>query len=321
MLQRTRLSDDELAARSEHGARQGIAQSLRFGVSTVGDISRQCSVTRPILARSPLRAVSYGEVMAMAQRRGRLEEHIAVAADSACRTSRLQIGISPHAPYSVEPQGYQRCLQVARQRALPLTTHLAESAAELPFLFDHSGPLRELWDAWLTWDDRVPRYAGGPIRFARDLGLLDYPSLLAHVNYVDDEELDILARGQASVVYCPRTHAFFAHPPHRFRDMLARGINVCLGTDSCASSSDLDLRAELRLEKQLAPAMPLQEMLALVTSNAAAALGLQQVTGDLRPGLAADLLVLAGPPESLLDATTSPAALLVAGQEAVRESL
>jgi cytosine/adenosine deaminase-related metal-dependent hydrolase len=314
MLTRTRLPEQQLQTRSEHGVRTGIAQCLRYGVTTVGDISRQCSLTRPILRDSPLRAVSFGEVMAMAQRRGLLEDRLALAASRACETRRLRIGITPHAPYSVEADGYRRCLAVARQQGMPLSTHLAESAAEAGFLKEHSGPLRELWDAWLTWDEHVPRYDGGPIRYARDLGLLEYPTLLAHVNYIDDEELDVLAGGQASVVYCPRTHRFFGHPPHRFQEMLARGVNVCIGTDSCASSENLDLRADLRLVRQLAPHLPLRLLLQMVTTRPARALGLERLSGDLRAGLTADLLLIAAAPAHVMDESARVAAVYVDGE-------
>ena len=49
-----------------------------------------------------------------------------------------------------------------------------------------------------------------------------------------------------TIVYCPRTHAAFGHPPHPFREFLARGVRVALGTDSLASNPDLDLLAEAR---------------------------------------------------------------------------
>ena len=314
MLTRTRIPDDELAQRSAHGAREGIAQCLRYGVTTVGDISRQCHITRPILRDSPLRVISYGEVMAMAQRRSLLQPLLERAADRACQSDRLIIGLTPHAPYSIESDGYRACLQRAIADSMPLATHLAESDAEAEFLASHSGPLRDLWDAWLTWDDRVPRHAGGPIRYARDLGLLDYPTLLAHVNYADDDELAILAAGRASVVYCPRTHDFFGHPPHRFRQMLACGINVALGTDSCASSPDLNLLDDLRLLHRLYPAVPMETLFAMATLNGAKALGLAHEVGSLTPGKAADMVAfpIAGPAplRAILESAIAPLPIL-----------
>src|SRR5207302_10539659 len=108
---------------------------------------------------------------------------------------------------------------------------------------------------------------------ANAIGLLDYPTVLAHVNYCDDVDLDLLARGRAGVVYTPRTHAYFGHPPHRWRDMLARGINVAVGTDSCASSPDLNLVDDLRLLHRLAPEVPAQTLWEMATIRGARAIG------------------------------------------------
>jgi aminodeoxyfutalosine deaminase len=290
MLQRTRITPEEMQSKVTKAIDIGVAQSLKFGVTTVGDISRQVHLTRPLLKDKPLRVISFGEVQAMAQRRGLLEERLAAASDQSLSSTHLKIGVSPHAPYSVEPHGYRRCLEVAQKYHLPLSTHLAESREESEFLSNHSGPLRDLWNAWLTWDDQVPKFAGGPIRFARDLGLLDYPTLLAHVNYCDDEELAILAAGKSSVVFCPRTHSYFDHPPHRWQDMLASGINVSVSTDSCASSPDLNVVNDLRLLRRQYPQVPVQELWHLVTTNPARSLGLENICGALAPGLVADII-------------------------------
>ena len=310
---------DQQAGAIAAATRTGIQQCLRFGVTTVGDISRFCSITRGILRESPLRAVSFGEVLAMGQRRGLLEERLAKAADRSLETESLRTGITPHAPYSIESHGYQRCLAVAQSMGLPLTTHLAETPDEATFLSDHRGPFRELWERIGGWDSQVTRFKGGPIRYADQLGLLDYPTLLAHVNYCDDDELAILARGKASVVYCPRTHAYFGHPPHRWRDMLAAGINVAVGSDSCASSPDLNLVDDLRLLHELATDVAPEILWEMATIRAAKSLGLQYETGSLTPGKSADLTASPttsdAPLREILEAPILPLATWVAGRK------
>lgn len=67
--------------------------------------------------------------------------------DESQRTGRLEIGITPHAPYTVEPQFYTACEVAAHSRGLPLATHLSESPDEATFLAEHRGPFRELWEA------------------------------------------------------------------------------------------------------------------------------------------------------------------------------
>ncbi|MDB5298576.1 MAG: Aminodeoxyfutalosine deaminase [Phycisphaerales bacterium] len=303
---------------TERGIEAGVRQCLRFGVTSVGDISRQCAITRPLLKGGPLRVVSFGEVQAMAQRRGLLEERLTAAVDAKDESDRLRIGVSPHAPYSVELEGYRRCLQVARERGLPLATHLAETPDEAAFLADHSGPFRELWEYLGAWDEEVPTFAGGPIRFARALGLLDYPALLAHVNYCDDGEMSLPAAGRAGVVYCPRTHAYFGHPPHRWRDMLRAGINVAVGTDSCASSPDLNLVDDLRLIHRLAPAAPAHSLWELATVRAARAIGMEDRVGTLEAGKAADFVTFpaAGndPLAGVLESEALPTGVWIAGE-------
>jgi cytosine/adenosine deaminase-related metal-dependent hydrolase len=271
---------------------EGIRQSLRFGVTTLGDITLNPTLTRPLLNASKIRAISFGEVLGMAGRSAQFDQRLAEATDSQHQSESLQIGIEPHAPYSLDLAHYRRCVDFAAQHHLPLATHLAETPHEAPFLAHHQGEFRRLWQALGAWQDDVTQHPGGPIRAMKDVGLLDHtPTLLAHVNYCNDEELDILADSRASVIYCPRTHAYFNHPPHRFRDMLARGINVAIGTDSRASSPDLNLLDDLRLVHCLHPDLPPLTLFELITTRAARALGMQHRVGIITPGAAADFCI------------------------------
>ena len=283
------------APRTEESMKQAIAlatrQCLRFGVTAVGDISKFPRATRPLLAGGPLRVVSYGEVIGMCKGRHRFAPAFEAAIDAACASDYLAIGISPHAPYTVERAGYIRC----RDTGLPLATHLAESPDEAEFLRDHTGPFRDLFEQIGLWEDFAEHFAGGPIRYAQSLGVLDRRALLAHVNYADDNELAILAGGQASIVYCPRTHEYFGHPPHRWRDMLARGINVAVGTDSCASSPDLNLVDDLRVLRRIAPDVPAQMLWEMATIRGARAIGQERNVGSLTVGKAADMVAFPAP--------------------------
>lgn len=277
--------------------RMAVAQCLRFGVTTVGDVSYCCAETRAALASSPLRAVSFGEILALGPARATTDSLLRSSLDDRHAGPRLTIGLAPHAPYTVAPDIYKLCLCLAADRGMPLTTHLAETRFEREFLAAHAGPLRRMWDSISAFDGTglVP-FADGPVHYARTLGLLDHPALLAHVNHCDDGELDALARGRTSVVFCPRTHAYFGHPPHRWREMLARGVNVAVGTDSCASAPDLNVLDDLRLLHGQAPDVPAPLLWELATVRAARAMGLHRV-GDISPGAAADLAVFpcAGP--------------------------
>ena len=319
---------DRVEQAAGEAARRGADESLGFGVTTVGDISKFSAATRPVLAESPLRVVSFGEIQAMAGRRGLLDERLRTATDLRwdgwTDRNRLRVGVSPHAPYTVEPDGYRRCVAWASATHRPICTHLAESPEEADFLRDHDGPLRGIWDAMREWDDAVPRHDdGSPLTFAQRVGLLSTraPVLLAHANYIDDAELDLLAESTASVAFCPRTHAYFGHADHgrhRLPDMLARGINVCVGTDSRASSPDLNLVDDLRRVRHDFPELSAGEVWSLATWRASVGLGQEDTVGSLSPGRFADFAVFPcetprDPLANVLDGDARPIATVISG--------
>src|SRR5262249_37047928 len=104
-----------------------------------------------------------------------------------------------------------------------------------------------------------------------------------------------------SVVYCPRTHAYFGHPPHPFPQLLARGVRVALGTDSLASNPDLDVLAEARFLHRLYPDAPAAPLLHMATVAGAEALDWGDEAGSLTPGKSADLVVVGLPPGESAD--------------------
>jgi cytosine/adenosine deaminase-related metal-dependent hydrolase len=251
----------------------------------------------------------------MSSRRDLLDSRLAAAMNRDFESDHLTCGITPHAPYSVEIAGYDKCRLAAARGDYPLTTHLAESPDEAEFLATAGGPLARLWDKLGGLDDRVPRFPGGPIRMARATGLLDRPTLLAHVNYCDNDEMRILEDGRASVVWCPRTHAYFGHPPHRWREMRRRGIRVMIGTDSAASSGDVNILDDLRLVRRQNPDLSAAALFELVTVQPAQALHLDAGRLDGGP---ADMLAFnaAGddPLASILDDGLAPGIVWIGGK-------
>jgi cytosine/adenosine deaminase-related metal-dependent hydrolase len=322
--------------------RTTINESVAFGVTTLGDISRQVLDTRPEFLRrsnTRIRVVSFGEVLALGAMRHRLEGSLTMALDfdkpRQSKQNLVHAGVSPHAPYTVEGPALQEIIKRALKRRAPIAMHLAENREEADFLRDLSGPLGRSWKVMQrlkTLDDQIPLFEGGPIAWADHHGLLaashKIPVLLAHVNYCSDQDLALLAKSKASVVYCPRTRHYFGHDqvtPHRYRDMLnagGGGVNVCLGTDSLASNPDRNILKEAQLLFQR-DAIPPQLAFDMITWRAAQALGLN--AGRLTPNTLADfiLMPLPTPPTATLDSlltqllheTPAPTAVWIAGQK------
>src|SRR6185295_17366822 len=86
-------------------------------------------------------------------------------------------------------------------------------------------------------------------------------SLIIHGNYLDQEELEFIGahRSRMSLVYCPRTHAYFFHSAYPLGQALSAGVRVALGTDSRASNPDLSLLGEMRHIARAHPPIAAQE--------------------------------------------------------------
>jgi cytosine/adenosine deaminase-related metal-dependent hydrolase len=184
--------------------------------------------------------------------------------------------------------------------------HLAETPGELELLETGAGEFVKFLRELGVWRDDVFTHSSRPLDYVRELARAER-ALAIHGNYLDDEEIDfIAAHPNISVVYCPRTHAFFGHTPHPWRTMLSRQVHLALGTDSRASNPDLSLFAELQFLRKLAPDFDPVHLLELGTINGARALGQDAKTGSLDVGKSADLTVVAlpnashGDPYSLL---------------------
>ncbi len=299
---------------------EGATLSLRCGVTAVGDITRLPRVTRPALCHGRLRVVSFGEVIAIGALRAALRPRLQAATDTAHDSDRLSAAVSPHAPYTCDRRALRACQEAAAAAKMRLCTHLAETVDEEACTLEGSGPLADFLRSVGVWNDSVKHPGLRPVEYADQLGLLSPRTLLAHVNYVSDADLERLARGRAHVAYCPRTHAAFGHIPHRFREMRAAGINVCVGTDSLASNPSLSVLEELRYLRQTFEDLDNREQLEMGTLCGARALGLDDTIGSLEPGKQADLVVVplqpAGDPdplENLLRSDLAPTKVYVAG--------
>lgn len=197
--------------------------------------------------------------------------------------------LSLHAPYSVH---YSLFAPSVRQ-GVPVTIHLAETNDELKLLANHDGPFVAFLEGLGVWFPDALAHSPEQIL---ELTRGPNPVLYAHGNYLSPDA-PIPANG--TIIYCPRTHAAFGHAPHPFREFLARGVRVALGTDGLASNPDLDLLAEARFLHVRYPEFSAAALLRMATLSGASALGWAEETGSLTAGKSADLVVL-----PLIDAET-----------------
>jgi 5-methylthioadenosine/S-adenosylhomocysteine deaminase len=267
-------------------ARLGAAESLASGVTTVGDASFSGAAALACHDLG-LRAIVYlevfggpGSIDAMFEpKRARVADVL---------SDRVQLGISPHAPYTVTFELYAAC----RELGLPVATHLSESQDEQAYTRDGGGP-------WAGFDLLVPPIGTSGIRGLAERGLLDRRVVAAHCVTVDEREIELLAEHDVAVAHCPRSNAVLGCGSAPLRALRHAGVRVGLGTDSPNSAVSLDFFAELRAalfgaraRERDALALTTTEALELATLGGARALGLDDRIGTLEPGKVADLVVV-----------------------------
>lgn len=280
-----RRSDGDAA----HAISAGLAESLAAGVTTVGEIATAPAGAYLASATRPTTVLLQEAIGFSAQR----VDSVYADVERRLMATPTPAGVSPHAPYTVHPRLVERLVGLAAARQAPAAMHMAESQEELDLLATGMGAFRELLEERSMWDSGAIAAGLRPLDYLRMLSAAPR-ALVIHGNYLAVDEIEFIAawRETMSVVYCPRTHAWFGHPPYPLEAMLAAGIRVALGTDSRASNPDLSLLAEMRFAAKQFPSVASETWIRMATSHAADALGLGDQTGALAPGLRADLVAL-----------------------------
>ena len=186
---------------------------------------------------------------------------------------------APHAPYTVSDEPLQSIRTFADELDLPVHIHVHET-------------LHEIEEAQKKTGQR-------PLQRLHELGLVNPALIAVHMTQLNDEEISLMAQAGAHIVHCPESNMKLASGFSPIAKCLAAGINVALGTDGAASNNDLDMFGEMRTAALLgkavagdASAVPAMTALRMATINGAKALGLDNETGSLVIGKAADVIAV-----------------------------
>ncbi len=299
-------------------ARQGLADCHAAGVTTIADTGDSGAVIEA-LAEAGGSGIAYHEVFG--PHPDQLEESLdglraRVRELRRFTSARVQLGVSPHAPYTVSGVLYRAVAAFAAEQALPMAVHLAESAAESALLEDGAGPFAE---AWTRRGIPLPAPLGeSPIGWLDRHGVLGARTLAIHVVRASRRDVVRLRERGSAVAHCPLSNHRHGHGAAPLAELLDAGVRVGVGTDSVASVGRLDLLAEARAARRLA-GLDAARALALATTDAATALGLGDTVGALRPGRWGDAAVVSLPGtadhEGILEA------VLASGPADVRETI
>lgn len=166
-----------------------------------------------------------------------------------------------HAIYSVSEDMVEWVRDFAADNDLNLHIHLAETRKEV--------------------EDCKAAHGGlSPVEYLDRLGVLSPRLLAAHTLWLSPHDIELLASHGVHCIHNINSNTKLASG-YRFlyNEMREAGINVCLGTDGCASSNNLDMLEAMKTSaifqkawREDPSALPLAELMDMATINGAKAL-------------------------------------------------
>jgi 5-methylthioadenosine/S-adenosylhomocysteine deaminase len=192
---------------------------------------------------------------------------------------RLRVEFGPLIPWGCTDATTQETYRLAREWGAGTHIHIAETAVEVEMNLAQRGNRHVEWLA--------------------QVGALGPDLQLVHSVWLDDHELDLIARHGAVVVHCPVSNMYLASGVARVPEMRARGVTVALGSDGPGSNNRQDMLEVLKLTALLhkvhtLDAMVLQpeDVLWMACRGGAQAFGLSEEIGSLEVGKKADVALL-----------------------------
>ena len=187
--------------------------------------------------------------------------------------------IAPHALYTCGTESLKRARRIADKYDIPIHIHLSETKWEV--------------------NEIKNRYRMTPVEYLDSLGFLDEKVLAAHCIWVEDDEIDLLAKRKVGVSHCMESNLKLASGFAPVVTMLMAGIKVTFGTDGAASNNDLNILSEMsttaKVHKALSnnpSVLDAKTVLLMATKWSAEVLGLGDKIGSIEKGKIADIVII-----------------------------
>lgn len=187
------------------------------------------------------------------------------------------IGI--HSVYTTSKETILWATDYARKNGLKIHIHVGESEKE-------------------DLDCKAAHNGMSPVEYLDSLGVLGPDVIAAHTLWISPKDIEILGRRHVNCVHNINSNAKLSSGyKFKWKELSEAGANVCIGTDGCASSNNLDILEAMKTTALFQKAwrkdpseMPLPKLMEMATVNGAKAFGLK--TGLIKEGYDADIQIV-----------------------------
>ena len=192
---------------------------------------------------------------------------------------RIFIWFAPRTPGAVTIETYKEIVAKAKELGIGITMHLAEVKEDVEYF--------------------KKEFNCKPVEFCQKIGMLGSNVVLAHVVWVDNEEIQLLAKTGTHVAHNPSCNMKLGSGLTPVAKMLKAGVNVGLGCDGGPSNDNYDLIEEMKIAAlgqaliNMDPkAITAEEVIEMATIRGAKALGLDKEIGSIEEGKKADIILI-----------------------------
>jgi len=171
-----------------------------------------------------------------------------------------RVGLAPHSVRACPREWLAEIGAYAEGKGLVLHVHADEQPREI--------------------EECLAEHGLRPIELLAETGCLGPRTTIVHGTHADDRELDLLAEAGARVCLCPTTEANLGDGFPPLEGLLARGIPLCIGSDSNVRIDPLEELREIegtaRRQQLRRNVVAVDVLLEIGSAVGAAALGLDQ---------------------------------------------
>jgi len=258
-------------------------EMLKGGVTTYNDMYFYEDAAGKVAKKIGMRAVLGVGILDFPSKSARTSDEYFVNAESFIKDWKgdelITPCIAPHALYTCGTESLKRARRIADKYDIPIHIHLSETKWEV--------------------NEIKNRYRMTPVEYLDSLGFLDEKVLAAHCIWVEDDEIDLLAKRKVGVSHCMESNLKLASGFAPVVTMLMAGIKVTFGTDGAASNNDLNILSEMsttaKVHKALSnnpTVLDAKTVLLMATKWSAEVLGLGDKIGSIEKGKIADIVTI-----------------------------
>jgi 5-methylthioadenosine/S-adenosylhomocysteine deaminase len=269
-----------------------VAEMVKGGTTCINDMYFVPEATAQILQETGFRGVVGFPILDfpnLEAAEAKIKEGMAAFAKYK-DVANIRFAVAPHAPYTVGDANLAKCKKIAEDNGLLYHLHLHETDAEVKdsMALNRASPSCHLSD-----------HAMAPLDNLNRMGLLDDSVVAVHMTCMTDAQIDLVAEKKVNVVHCPYSNLKLASGLCPVAELVKRGVNVAIGTDSTGSNNSLDMFAEMKLAACLSKvvasdpsAVPACMALRMATYNGAKTIKMEKELGSVEKGKLADIIAV-----------------------------